>query len=53
MRQNHNSLEKQVYTMPKELDREVAKLKLDSMGSTIDVLTEEQEKYLASWQEGT
>ncbi|MCU0894550.1 MAG: adenosylhomocysteinase, partial [Rhodospirillales bacterium] len=53
IRQNHNSLENMVYTMPKELDREVARLKLGCMGTTIDVLTEEQEKYLASWQEGT
>ncbi len=53
IRQNHNSLEKKVYTMPKELDREVARLKLGAMGTTIDVLTAEQEKYLASWQEGT
>jgi adenosylhomocysteinase len=51
--QNHNTLEKKVYTMPVEIDREVARLKLASMGIAIDVLTPEQEKYLKSWQEGT
>ncbi|MBL8660236.1 MAG: adenosylhomocysteinase [Rhodospirillales bacterium] len=53
IRQNHNSLEKTVHVMPKALDQEVARLKLEAMGSNIDVLTAEQEKYLASWQEGT
>jgi len=53
VRQNHNTLEKTVYTMPEEIDREVARLKLASMGIAIDVLTPEQEKYLNSWQEGT
>jgi adenosylhomocysteinase len=53
VRQNHNTLEKKVYAMPTEIDREVARLKLSSMGIAIDVLTPEQEKYLKSWQEGT
>lgn len=53
VRQHHNELEKQVYTMPKDIDSEVAQLKLASMGITIDVLTAEQEKYLKSWHEGT
>ena len=53
IRQNHNTLEKQVYSMPNELDREVARMKLDSMGIRIDTLTAEQELYLKSWQEGT
>jgi len=53
VRQNHNTLGKRVYTMPQDIDREVARLKLASMGIGIDVLTEEQVKYLASWQEGT
>ncbi|MFO1118754.1 MAG: adenosylhomocysteinase, partial [Rhodospirillales bacterium] len=53
VRQHHNELEKQVYTMPKDIDDEVARLKLASMGITIDVLTAEQEKYLKSWHEGT
>ena len=42
-----------VYTLPKELDQEVARLKLDAMGGGLERLTPEQEKYLASWQEGT
>ncbi len=42
-----------VYGVPKEIDREIARLKLASMGITIDRLTEEQEKYLASWESGT
>ncbi len=50
---HHRRLERQVYRVPLELDREVARLKLDSMGIAIDRLTGEQEKYLASWQEGT
>jgi adenosylhomocysteinase len=39
--------------MPTEIDREVARLKLDSMGIRIDTLSAEQETYLKSWQEGT
>jgi adenosylhomocysteinase len=50
---NHASLSKQVYTMPKEIDREVATLKLASLGVAIDALSAEQEAYLTSWQEGT
>ncbi len=50
---NKGKLDKGVYTVPKELDREIAALKLKSMGITMDVLTPEQEKYLTSWQEGT
>ncbi|MGZ4811523.1 MAG: adenosylhomocysteinase [Terriglobales bacterium] len=50
---NHKSLEKKVYTVPAELDKRVAKLKLESMGIKIDRLTPEQEEYLASWSEGT
>jgi adenosylhomocysteinase len=46
-------LEKKVYTVPQEIDREIARLKLAAMGITIDVLTAEQEKYLSSWEEGT
>ncbi len=42
-----------VYPVPKEIDREVGRLKLLSMGITIDTLTEEQRKYLDSWEEGT
>ena len=51
--EQHASLEKRVYPVPDELDREIARMKLESMGVTIDQLTVEQEKYLASWSEGT
>jgi adenosylhomocysteinase len=50
---NHKNLEKQVYDVPLEIDEEVAALKLASMGIDIDVLTLEQQKYMASWSEGT
>ncbi|MEW6232351.1 MAG: adenosylhomocysteinase [Chloroflexota bacterium] len=46
-------LRPQVYVIPEEIDREIARLKLQSMGIAIDVLTPEQAKYLASWKEGT
>ena len=51
--QNAASLEKKVYVVPEEIDNEIARLKLATMGVTIDQLTEEQAKYLASWDEGT
>jgi adenosylhomocysteinase len=51
--QNAASLERRVYAVPEEIDKEIARLKLDTMGATIDRLTEEQAKYLASWDEGT
>jgi adenosylhomocysteinase len=50
---NHASLEKRVYTVPDEIDREIARLKLASRGVEIDELTDVQEKYLASWDQGT
>ena len=50
---NGRSLEKKVYPVPKEIDEEVARLKLKSLGVEIDVLTPEQERYLSSWEEGT
>ncbi|MHB8925343.1 MAG: adenosylhomocysteinase [Coriobacteriia bacterium] len=53
MVQNCAEMEPGVYEVPEEIDAEIAKLKLASMGVDIDVLTEEQEKYLSSWQEGT
>ncbi len=53
MVKNHASLEKKVYPVPVELDKRVAKLKLESLGIKIDRLTSEQEEYLASWSEGT
>jgi adenosylhomocysteinase len=42
-----------VYEVPREIDAEIARLKLDSMGIAIDTLTAEQEKYLTSWESGT
>jgi len=50
---NHASLKKDVFKVPDELDKRVAKLKLESMGIKIDRLTPEQEEYLAGWSEGT
>jgi len=46
-------LEKRVYPVPREVDAEVARLKLASMGIRIDTLTAEQERYLHSWESGT
>lgn len=48
-----HELKKQVYSVPEDIDAEIARLKLASMGVQIDVLTPEQVKYLGSWQEGT
>jgi adenosylhomocysteinase len=53
MVKNAEKLEKKVYGVPEDIDREIARLKLESMDVTIDTLTEEQIKYLNSWQEGT
>jgi adenosylhomocysteinase len=50
---NKGKLLPKVYDVPKEIDQWVAGLKLKSMGISIDVLTKEQQKYLASWEEGT
>lgn len=50
---NKHALEKKVYSVPEEIDREVARLKLKSMGIKIDTLTPEQERYLSGWEEGT
>jgi len=50
---NANELERRVYPVPAEIDKEIARLKLATMGVEIDELTEEQAKYLASWDEGT
>jgi adenosylhomocysteinase len=50
---NHASLKKQVYRVPMEIDREIARLKLESMGVRIDSLTPEQDAYLHSWEMGT
>jgi adenosylhomocysteinase len=51
--QNRSKLENKVYAIPEEIDQEIARLKLASMGINIDVLTPEQVAYLNSWQEGT
>jgi adenosylhomocysteinase len=51
--ERHGSLGRQVYPVPRELDREIARMKLESMGVKIDRLSVEQEKYLGSWAEGT
>ena len=50
---NAKKLENKVYPVPAEIDQTVARIKLDSKGVLIDILTPEQEKYLASWSEGT
>ncbi len=53
MIKNADKLENKVYGVPEEIDAEIARLKLEAMDINIDVLTEEQAKYLNSWQEGT
>ena len=51
--QHAGELERKVYPVPPAIDKEIARLKLATMGIDIDVLTEEQAHYLASWDEGT
>jgi adenosylhomocysteinase len=51
--QNVDNFEKKVYSVPAEIDREIARLKLEAMGTAIDSLTPEQVAYLNSWEEGT
>ncbi len=51
--ENHKELEKKVYPVPKDIDQEIARLKLQGIGVPIDKLTKEQKKYLASWEMGT
>jgi len=53
MTKNRATLDKRVYGVPEELDRQVARMKLESMGVKIDRLTLDQERYLTSWPEGT
>jgi len=53
MMRNADTLEGQVYTIPADVDQEIARLKLEAMGIAIDTLTDEQETYLNQWQEGT
>ena len=50
---NHDNLENRVYTVPKELDEQIARLRLSTLGITIDKLSPDQEKYINSWHEGT
>ena len=53
MVKNAKKLEKRVYPVPEEIDKEIARLKLKAMGVKIDKLTPAQEKYITSWEEGT
>ena len=50
---NHQKFAKQVYPVPEDIDKEIARLKLAAMQVDIDTLTPEQEKYLASYDLGT
>jgi adenosylhomocysteinase len=53
MSKEHAKMERKVYPVPEDIDKEIARLKLKSVGVEIDTLTEEQEKYLSSWEMGT
>jgi len=53
MLKNADKLKPDVYTIPVDVDREIARLKLEAMGVKVDTLTTEQDKYLNSWEEGT
>ena len=53
MAKEHKKLSKRVYPVPEHIDKEIARLKLESMNVEIDTLTAEQEKYLSSWEMGT
>jgi adenosylhomocysteinase len=53
MVKQHGSLKKEVMAVPERIDREIARLKLVSMGYEIDTLTDQQVRYLASWEQGT
>ena len=50
---HHATLTAGVHTLPAEVDREIARLKLEALGVTLDPMTAEQERYVNSWQEGT
>ena len=50
---NKGKLENKLYTLPKSVDEEIARIKLESMGIQIDTLTDEQQEYLNSWTSGT
>jgi adenosylhomocysteinase len=53
MHKNHGKIKTRVYEVPENIDKEIARLKLQSMGVKIDKLTAEQKKYLAGWEQGT
>ncbi len=53
MVKNAETLQNKVYGVPEDIDREIARIKLEAMGVQLDVLTPEQEDYLNSWEEGT
>ncbi|NLE45316.1 MAG: adenosylhomocysteinase [Chloroflexi bacterium] len=53
MIQHARDLQRTVYEVPEQIDKEIARIKLEAMGVQIDVLTPEQQKYLTSWEEGT
>jgi adenosylhomocysteinase len=53
MVKNVGNMEKKVYAVPEEIDREIARIKLEAMHVDIDVLTDDQVRYLNSWEEGT
>ena len=53
VRENAGKLAKDVHRVPREIDHEIARLKLEAMGVAVDILTAEQTAYLSSWQEGT
>ena len=50
---NRDDLEPKIYTLPTEIDAEVARIKLEHLGGGLDTLTQEQMDYLSGWQEGT
>jgi adenosylhomocysteinase len=50
---NHATLGNGVHVVPGEIDREIARLKLEALGIRLDAMTEEQERYVNSWQQGT
>ena len=49
----HQKLEKKVYSVPPDIDREISRIKLKTLGISIDIPTAEQEKYMSSWEIGT
>jgi adenosylhomocysteinase len=53
MIKRHSDMTPNVYVVPEDIDKEIARLKLESMGVKIDTLTPEQAKYLSQWEEGT